>query len=95
MSGQAMFSRDGLRRHTDDIRNTTSRPAAMSTSKHEIAAEAIKATPPVTVAGATVAGVPVNEMILWATLLYLVLQIGFLLYRWWRMTSGRHVEDAE
>lgn len=57
----------------------------MTSTKHEIAAEAVKAAPPITVAGATVAGVSLNELILWATLLYLVLQIGFLLYRWWRL----------
>ena len=53
--------------------------------KADLAAEAAKAAPPITVAGATVAGVQVNELILWATLLYLVLQIGFLLYRWQRL----------
>lgn len=66
----------------------------MSTTKHEIAAEAVKAAPPITVAGATVAGVPVNDLILWATLLYLVLQIGFLVYRWWRLHNGND-EGAE
>jgi hypothetical protein len=35
----------------------------------------------------------VNDMILWATLLYLVLQIGFLLYRWRRLHfTGRDGE---
>jgi hypothetical protein len=53
--------------------------------KSDIVAEATKAAPPVTVAGATIAGMQVNDMILWATLLYLVLQIGFLLYRWGRL----------
>ena len=61
----------------------------MTTTKHEIASEAVKAAPPITVAGATVAGVAVNDLILWATLLYLVLQIGFLIYRWWRVGTGR------
>jgi hypothetical protein len=56
--------------------------------KSDIAAEAVKAAPPITVAGATVAGVPVNELILWATLVYLVLQIAFLVYRWWRLHKG-------
>ena len=56
--------------------------------KADIAAEAAKAAPPVTVAGATVAGLPVNELILWATLVYLVVQIAFLLYRWQRMHFG-------
>jgi hypothetical protein len=53
--------------------------------KSDIASEAAKAAPPVTVAGATIAGMQVNDLILWATLVYLVLQIGFLLYRWRRM----------
>jgi len=57
--------------------------------KSDIAAEVAKATPPVTVAGATVAGVQVNDLILWATLVYIVLQIGFLLYRWGRMHFGK------
>jgi len=56
--------------------------------KADLAAEAAKAAPPITVAGATVAGVQVNDLILWATLLYLVLQIGFLLYRWQRLHFG-------
>jgi len=58
------------------------------TQRSEISAEALRAAPPVTVAGATVAGVPLNEIILWATLLYLVLQIGFLLYRWQKLVLG-------
>ena len=41
------------------------------------------------VAGATLAGITVNDLILWATLLYLVLQIGFLLYRWGRIHFGK------
>ncbi len=60
--------------------------------KTDIAAEAAKATPPVTVAGATLAGVTVNELILWATLVYLVLQIAFLLYRWGRLHFGKKDE---
>lgn len=57
--------------------------------KADIANEAAKASPPVAVAGATLAGITVNDLILWATLLYLVLQIGFLLYRWGRMHFGK------
>ena len=53
--------------------------------KSDIVTEVTKAAPQVTVAGATIAGMQVNDMILWATLLYLVLQIGFLLYRWGRL----------
>ena len=62
--------------------------------KADIAAEAAKASPPVAVAGATVAGMPINDLVLWATLIYLVLQIGFLLYRWGRM-HFRGKPDAE
>jgi uncharacterized membrane protein len=58
--------------------------------RSELTAEALRAAPPVTVAGATIAGVPLNDLILWATLLYLVLQIGFLLYRWWQMHAANH-----
>lgn len=57
--------------------------------KADIASEAAKASPPVAVAGATLAGITINDLILWATLLYLVLQIGFLLYRWGRMHFGK------
>jgi hypothetical protein len=53
--------------------------------KADVATEAAKAAPPVTIVGATIAGMQVNDLILWATLVYLVLQIGFLLYRWGRM----------
>lgn len=56
--------------------------------KTDVAAEVAKAAPPVTVASATVAGVQVNDLILWATLVYIVLQIAFLLYRWQRMHFG-------
>lgn len=61
--------------------------------KSDIISEATKAAPPVTVAGATVAGVQVNDLILWATLIYIVLQIGFLLYRWRRLHSSKNEES--
>lgn len=60
--------------------------------KADLVSETAKAAPPVTVAGATVAGVEVNELILWATLVYLVLQIAFLLYRWGRIHFGKKDE---
>jgi hypothetical protein len=64
--------------------------------KSDIISEAAKATPPVTVAGATVAGVQVNDLILWATLIYIVLQIGFLLYRWHKLiVSRRESEESD
>lgn len=58
-----------------------------------MAAEAMKAAPPLTVSAATLAGVPVPDLVMWATLAYIVLQAGFLLYRWWRLaTSASPVE---
>ena len=62
--------------------------------KSDVAAEAAKATPPITVAGATVAGVQINDLILWATLIYLVLQIGFLLFRWQRLYFSRRSDEG-
>lgn len=63
--------------------------------KADITNEAAKASPPVAVVTATLAGVTVNDLILWATLLYLVLQIGFLLYRWGRLhfDKNRSTDD--
>lgn len=58
-------------------------------TKSDAAAEAIKATPPVTVAGATLAGMSLNDMVLIATLIYIMLQASFLLYRWWRLHTGK------
>jgi hypothetical protein len=52
--------------------------------------EATKAAPPVTVAGATLLGADINSAILWLTLFYLVLQIGYLLWKWRRhYVTGR------
>ena len=62
--------------------------------KADLATETAKASPPVAVAGATVAGMPINDLVLWVTLIYLALQIGFLLYRWSRM-HFRGGPDAE
>ena len=53
--------------------------------REEMAQEALKAAPPLTVTGATPMGVPVSELVMWATLVYIVLQIGFLLYKWWKI----------
>jgi hypothetical protein len=61
--------------------------------KSDIISETAKAAPPVTVAGATVAGMQVNDLILWATLIYIVLQIAFLLYRWHKLIVNRRQES--
>ncbi len=56
----------------------------MSTSQHtaETGATIIaKATPPATVSIATIAGIQISEILLWATLVYTVLMIGHKLYQ--------------
>ena len=56
----------------------------MSTTQHaseSSAAIAAKASPPVGVSIASVAGVEVSEILLWATLVYTVLMIGHKLYQ--------------
>jgi len=53
--------------------------------KADIVDATMKGLPPVAVSGAAAAGVQINEVIMWATLVYLILQIGFLLYKWIRL----------
>lgn len=45
-------------------------------STETVVAVASKVAPPVTISLATVAGVQVSELVLWATLIYTVLMIG-------------------
>lgn len=49
--------------------------------------ELAKSAPAVLVAVPSAAGVNWNETVLIATLIYVVLQIGYLLFRWWRVLS--------
>jgi hypothetical protein len=60
----------------------------MSTTSSQAAesgvALAAKSAPPVSVSLATVAGMPVSEMVLWGTLIYTVLLIGHKLLMIWR-----------
>ena len=56
----------------------------MSTSQHTAetgAAIIAKTAPPASVSIATIAGVQVNELLLWATLVYTVLMIGHKLWQ--------------
>jgi hypothetical protein len=52
-----------------------------ATSAETGAALLTKAAPPVTISIATVAGVQVSELVLWATLIYTVLMIGHKIYQ--------------
>lgn len=58
---------------------TTSQTAAESAG-----AMAAKALPPASVSLATIAGVPVSELVLWATLVYTVLMICHKALAIWR-----------
>jgi len=59
------------------------------------AAMAAKVAPPATVSLATIAGYQVNEVLLWATLIYTVLMIGHKLWQIWRDVTrkGGHRGD--
>lgn len=53
--------------------------------KAEITTEAAKAIPPATVAFvAPLNGWTLNDSVLSATLVYIVLQAGYLIWKWWR-----------
>ena len=62
-------------------------------TKSELAAETLKAAPPTAVAGLTLMGVSLNDVVLIATLVYLSVQIGFLVYKWVKLHRGSN--DSE
>lgn len=66
-------------------------------ARTEVLAETIRATPPLAVAGLTVAGVSLNDVVLLITLVYLILQIGYLAHRWARLviSRGRPPKDVD
>lgn len=49
----------------------------------DVAVEAVKAAPPVAVTGAMIAGMSPAEWVTALTLLYLLMQIGLLLPKYW------------
>ena len=49
------------------------------TNKDEVLAEALKTAPPVSVVGATIAGVPLSEWVLILTALYTSLQLAYFM----------------
>jgi hypothetical protein len=54
---------------------------------------ATKAAPPAVVSLATIAGYPVSELVLWATLVYTVLMIGHKLVQIYREVQGKGGRD--
>lgn len=53
-------------------------------ARSDIMGEAARASPPVTVAGLVLGGVPLQDWVLLAALAYTLIQIGYLLWKWWR-----------
>jgi hypothetical protein len=63
----------------------------MTQSPHDIAVEAVKAAPPVAVTGSIMAGMSPADWITVLTIIYLALQIGLLIPKYWdRFTEWRH-----
>lgn len=59
------------------------------TQSEEITQQALVGIPPVTVLSMKVVGITLSDWVLIATLLYTVLAIMFLLYRWGQLLLGR------
>lgn len=57
--------------------------------------QALRATPAVAVATPAFLGVDLNATVLTLTGVYILLQIGFLLHRWWRMSRRPNVAGDE
>lgn len=67
----------------------------MTTAEHaaeSAVAVATKAAPPVTISAASLAGLPVNDLVLWATLVYTTLLIGQKLFQIYRDVTRRGAE---
>ena len=61
--------------------------------KSDIASEAIKAAPPVAITTAvTIGGLTLNEWVAIATLLYIVLQSGWLVWKWFHAIKDKKNE---
>lgn len=61
--------------------------------KSDIVSEAIKAAPPIAITTAvTVGGLTLNEWVAIATLLYIVLQSGWLVWKWYHAIKDKNNE---
>ena len=61
---------------------------SLTDSAGEYIAVAGKASPPIAVSGAMVAGFSLQDWVLAATLIYTVLQIAVLIRNWWKGRNG-------
>ncbi len=59
----------------------------MTTNRTEVIAEAMRATPPTAVLALTVGDITLQDWVLLLTIVYVVLQIAYLLFRWVRLAS--------
>jgi hypothetical protein len=58
--------------------------------KSVLVQEAVKSTPPVAVAGsAWLFGMTLTDLVALATLAYIALQAGYLIWKWWREFNRR------
>lgn len=60
----------------------------------EYVAVAGKASPPIAVSGAAIAGIPLQDWVLTATLVYTVLQVGLLIYNFMKQRARDRVQEA-
>jgi len=64
--------------------------------KSDIVSELTRATPPVAITTAvTVGGLTLNEWVALATLLYIVLQSGWLIWKWYRAAKGANDGNSD
>jgi len=63
--------------------------------KSDVIAEAAKAAPPIAITTAvTVGGLTLNEWVALATLLYIVLQSGWLVWKWYHAIKDKKNENS-
>jgi hypothetical protein len=61
----------------------------MSQKLADAGGEAAKVSPPIAVLGATVYGMTLQDWVFVLTLIYLVIQIGWLVWKWWKAFSTK------
>jgi hypothetical protein len=63
--------------------------------KADVIDATMKGLPPVAVSGAAAAGFHIDSLVFWLTVIYLILQIGFLVYKWKNLHLDRQKKDIE
>jgi uncharacterized membrane protein len=62
--------------------------------KSDVLTEAVKAAPPIAITTAAVGGLTLNEWVALATLLYIVLQSGWLVWKWYHAIKDKKNEKS-